>query len=719
MHPRLRQAAGQGLIVLNIFVLFLLLFSDRLVLPYWLQPVGRMHLMLLHFPLVLLGIAVWLPLFSLDKDKEHSTSLLRFSRALLLAGTWLAGITVVMGLFLSRENGYAGDVLTRHRWTGAFLFFMASALCLLGTNVWHGRRSTVVSAFSITGLLLATGHFGAILTHGDGFILQPIARKIDTKPTTIDQAVVYADVIQPILERKCVTCHNRNKSKGELLLTDSMGLLEGGKSGPLFVPGNSPASLMMERIHLPLDQEKHMPPEGNAQLTSSEIALLSLWIDQGIGFHRKLVSLPEDDSFRVMAASYFMPAIDSSNLFDFPAADEALIAKLNTADRNISHISKNSPALEVSFYRRGGYAGKRLEELAEIRQQVVTMKLNKLPVGDEDLKVIGRFENLRRLELNFTDITDRGLRELTALKRLRTLSLSGTKVSYEGLRAFMSAFGALQTVTVWNTVLSAKDLSGLRQAFPYIDIVGGSGFEGMDMLKLNPPQVKNGTLVFLDSVDVRLGHPVRDAEIRYTLDGSEPDSLRSPVFRDAIQVAGNTRILAKAFKSGWYGSEVVQFDFLKNAIIPDSLRLLYPLNSVHLAAGAQTFFDTKLGVFGANNPAWANFWAGARKNDMGLVCHFRKPVRLSTFGLHYMVEEETGIHPPEVIEVWGGVDEQSLTLISSIRPARPVKKEKLLKIAETSLLGRTVSCLKIIVKPPLDRKSKSPRLILVDEMFLN
>lgn len=719
MHPRLRQAAGQGLIVLNIFVLFLLVFFDKLVLPFWLQPVGRMHLLLLHFPLVLLGIAVWLPLFSVRTDGEWSASLLRFSRAFFLVGTWLAGITVVMGLFLSREDGYAGDALTRHRWTGASLFFMASALSMIDATRWQARRWNALFAISISGLLVATGHFGAILTHGDGFILQPIVRKMDAKPIKIDQAGVYADVIQPILDRKCGTCHNRNKSKGELLLTDSMGLLKGGKSGPLFVPGNSRLSRMIERIHLPLDQEKHMPPDGNAQLTSSEITLLSLWIDHRMGFHKRLISLPEADSFRVMAASYFMPEMDASNIFDFPAADEASIAKLNTRDCNISHVSKESPALEVSIYRRDGYGVKRLEELAEIRQQVVTMRLNKLPVGDEDLKAIGRFQNLRRLELNFTDVTDRGLRALTVLEHLGTLSLSGTKVSYEGLKEVMPAFERLHAVTVWNTALSANDLSRLRQAFPGIDFVGGSGFEGMDILKLNPPQVKNSTLVFLDTVDIRLGHPVRGAEIRYTLDGSAPDSLRSAVFQGVLRVAGNTRIMARAFKSGWYGSDAVQFDFLKNAIIPDSLRLLYPLNHVHLAAGAQTFFDTRLGAFGANNPAWANFWAGARKNDMGLVCHFKKPVKLSTFGLHYMVEEETGIHPPEVIEVWGGVDEQSLTLISSIRPARPVKKEKLLKIAETSLKGRTVSCLKIIAKPPLDAKSKHPRLILVDEMFLN
>ena len=718
MNIRLRQAAVQGLIVLNIFVLFLLLFSDRIVLPFWLQPVGRLHLMLLHFPLVLLGLAVWMELFHFIGGRTSSSSV-RFGRSLLFAGTWLAGITVVMGLFLSSEDGYAGEALTWHRWTGASLFFAASVLCLISGKPWYGKAFAGLGAMGITGLLLMTGHYGATLTHGDGFILQPIAQKINTRPVTMDEAIVYADVIQPILERKCVTCHNENKLKGELLLTDSLGLLAGGKTGPLFIPGNSEVSLMMQRIHLPIDQEKHMPPDGNAQLTSSEITLLSLWINQEIGFHKKLIDLPEDDSIRVMAAAFFTPVTDSSSIYDFPAADEQLITKLNTEDRNISRVSKQSPALEVSIYRRDGYGVKQLEELGDIREQIVTLKLNKLPVRDEDLKTIGRFVNLRRLELNFSDITDAGLRELTVLKQLKTLSISGTKITYKGLTEAIPAFSKLRTVTLWNTALSVQDFSGLRQAYAAIDFVGGSGYEGQDTLKLNPPQVNNSTLVFRDSVDVRLGHPVRGVEIRYTLDGSEPDSLQSTVFRNNLRITGNTRIMARAYKTGWYSSESVQFDFLRNAINPDSLRLLYPLNSVHLAEGAQTFFDAKLGVFGANNPAWANFWAGARKYDMGLVCFFKSPVNLSTFGLHYMVEEETGIHPPAVIEVWGGDNEQSLKLISTIRPARPVKKEKLLKIAETSFKPRSVSCLKIIAKPPMDEKSKKPRLILVDEMFLN
>ena len=41
-------------IALNCLLVFLLLFQDRLAVPAWLQVAGRMHPLVLHFPIVLL-----------------------------------------------------------------------------------------------------------------------------------------------------------------------------------------------------------------------------------------------------------------------------------------------------------------------------------------------------------------------------------------------------------------------------------------------------------------------------------------------------------------------------------------------------------------------------------------------------------------------------------------------------------------------------------------
>jgi uncharacterized membrane protein len=717
MNSTTRRIGEQALIVFNIFIAFLLIFADKLVVPYWLQPAGRLHTLMLHFPIVILILAVVMEIFRFSGNNKTNTFYTNTSRSLLLGGTLLAGLTVIMGIFLSTEEGYEGETLQWHKWTGAALFFIASVFYWLSNTKWFGKSVAVASALVITGALIITGHYGATLTHGENFILQPIAASFTKPAVPLEEAVIFADVIQPILERKCMSCHNSRKQKGELTLADSLSIMKGGKTGPLFVPGNVALSLMLERVHLSLDEEKHMPPAGKPQLTKDEINLLALWISEGASFNKKVVALPEDDSLRMMATVLLKPAVDSSIIFDFTAASEKTIAKLNTNYRTITQFARNSPALEVSMYNRDAYSKKQLEELNEIEQQVISLNLNKLPVKDEDLKIISQFKNLRRLDLNFSDITDNGLKALAPLKKLQALSLSGTKITYAGLKENLGALKKLRTVSIWNTSMTAQQAMTLQGEFESITFIEGYSNDGKDTLKLNPPQVKNNTLVFGETIPVLLSHPVRGVVIRFTMDGREPDSMQSPIFDGNTVITNATKIKAKAYKPGWFSSDVVEFDFLKNTFSPDSLRLLYPLNSVHLAEGAKTFFDTRLGAIGANNPAWANFWAGARSNDMGLVAMFNKPITLSSFGLHYMVEEETGIFPPAVVEIWGGENENQLKLITTIKPPLPAKGDKLLKIAETSFKPLAVSCLKIIARPHLIKKDK--KLLLVDEMFLN
>ena len=155
------------------------------------------------------------------------------------------------------------------------------------------------------------------------------------------------------------------------------------------------------------------------------------------------------------------------------------------------------------------------------------------------------------------------------------------------------------------------------------------------------------------------------------------------------------------------------------------MNLLLPLNPVHQADGAHTFFDGKLGTFNANSPAWANNWAGFKKNDMALVAEFTKPVSLSSVALRIMVEEETGIFPPGTVEIWGGADRQHMKLITTLRPDQPIKKSPpVLKAITCRFAPQAISCLKIIAKPlselPGWHANKGrPGLLLVDEVFIN
>ena len=90
----------------------------------------------------------------------------------------------------------------------------------------------------------------------------------------------------PILENKCVKCHNPNKYKGDLMMHSQEAILKGGERGPLFVSFDSNSSRLYNYPKLPLNDKLHMPPEGNSQLTENEVEILRIWIEKGGEFDK-------------------------------------------------------------------------------------------------------------------------------------------------------------------------------------------------------------------------------------------------------------------------------------------------------------------------------------------------------------------------------------------------------------------------------------------------
>ncbi len=348
-----------------------------------------------------------------------------------------------------------------------------------------------------------------------------------------------------------------------------------------------------------------------------------------------------------------------------------------------------------------------------------------MPVKNEDLKNVARFINLRRLNLNFTDITGKGLATLSSLQHLKSLSLSGTKVNYGDLLQYIPTFKSLSTVAIWDTELSGSEMQQLQSAHKHIQFLSGFKDDGSHPIKLNPPRIKNKSVVFNDSLSLHLFHPVKDVEIRFTSDGSEPDSITSSLYKGETILNESTAIKARAYKSGWLKSEVASLNLYRSAHKPDSVILLSRLNRVHPANGAQTFFDHQLGSFNANSPAWANNWAGFIDNNMVLLLHFKRPKKITSIALNTLIETETFIFPPASIEIWGGVSEEKMKLIARLKPELPVTYSKpFIRLINCKFEAQNISYLKIIAKPVMKlpdwhkRKAKSA-LLLIDEIFIN
>ncbi len=98
----------------------------------------------------------------------------------------------------------------------------------------------------------------------------------------------------PIFQSKCLACHSKSLALGNVVLESRQRILAGNRQEPLVVPGNSADSLLLQvAAHL---RQPFMPPDGNAAeaapLSSEELGLLKLWIDQGARESRETKILP-------------------------------------------------------------------------------------------------------------------------------------------------------------------------------------------------------------------------------------------------------------------------------------------------------------------------------------------------------------------------------------------------------------------------------------------
>ncbi len=205
----------------------------------------------------------------------------------------LAVVSAICGWLLSLGGGYDENLLAWHKWLG-----ISTAAMILVAAIFFLRRKLIayrVTLFAAVGLLMAAGHLGGSLTHGSDYLTQyapgPLkklfgldaAKKSPALVAPADplSAPIFAGIIEPIFQSKCVSCHGPAKAKGGLRLDSFATVQKGSEDGLVLKPGQSAQSPLVQRVLLPADTDDHMPPAGKPQLTAAEIALLKWWIDAG------------------------------------------------------------------------------------------------------------------------------------------------------------------------------------------------------------------------------------------------------------------------------------------------------------------------------------------------------------------------------------------------------------------------------------------------------
>jgi hypothetical protein len=659
---RLQRIILNIIFCIQVLLIFLLFFEDQIQLPAWLQVAGRMHPLVLHIPIGMMIFLVALLLMEKWLDQAVAPVIINFG---LILTSLSASVTALFGFFLSLQGDYGADALTRHKVSGVLLSFLCYFIVLLYQR--KKRQSLFFGAGFVCFItLVVAGHTGAVLTHGENFVLAPMTR--DEKPVlTVETASVYHFAVEPILEKKCFSCHNESKAKGGLIMTTVEKFKAGGKEGTAFTEGHPEASRMIKAFYLPLSDDKHMPPDGKPQLTSLEITTLKAWIKAGADFDKKLAEYKTSDSLSFITTAFVSsatPNLENQVQYTFPGLSDDKVAKLNTPFRSVFPLYQNSPALQADFFVKKAFEVKAVEELKAAANQLVVVNLSRMPVTDKEIPLLATFKNLEQLNLNFTAITGSTLGELRALKNLKLLSLSGTAIKAKDLAPVLDA-PALHTVYLWNTPVTDSEIEAFQKGHPKIAFIKDS-FHDNTILRLSKPSLENeGVLKRNDKV--RLKHTMPGVTIRYTRDGTTPDSVNSAEFKEPFLATKTFVIKAQACKATWYCSEVYESTVFVEGIHPVKMAFFNEPDPQYPGEGVTSLMDHRKGVSDVlKEPSWlayrdkpfaAGFWFD-KEFPKSMVLSYARNLGAYSF-------------PPTDVEVWAGKDEKDARLIQRIKIEQP------------------------------------------------
>ncbi|WP_373512070.1 DUF1549 domain-containing protein [Persicitalea sp.] len=260
---------------------------------FWLwQFLGRLHPLIVHFPVGLLCVALLLEVLDW---RNHSKNFRAGTTALVWIGAVSSVVAVAFGLLLANVEDYGGEAVEFHQWAGIATMSLALlTLWLLRSGRMGAFRSSLI--ITVVGVSVA-GHYGAMLTHGDDYLTSVLPYSQETRdsgfdatqfsfasnsgqPLTETQVAELNLEVRSILAHNCYSCHGATKSKGDLRLDKREFIEKGGENGIVVVARQPEKSEMIRRVKLPFGHDDAMPGKGK-RLTEKEVATLEFWIKQG------------------------------------------------------------------------------------------------------------------------------------------------------------------------------------------------------------------------------------------------------------------------------------------------------------------------------------------------------------------------------------------------------------------------------------------------------
>lgn len=389
--------------------------------------IGLLHPLLVHLPIGILVIG--LLLFWRNRWRGNPPD--HVVPFVFLMAIIAALLSCISGYLLSSNSDEYGSMVIDHRNAAIVLTIMSAAFWWLLIRNVQPLLQQILSMIILT-MLVITGHQGGSLTHGEGYLLRNENLVSPEMPVIEDikKAIVYKDIVAPILSQKCISCHGPNKQKGKLRLDTEQWIVKGGKSGNTLKAGNIETSEIIRRIVLPPGDEDHMPPKEKGQLTGNQIALIKWWVQKGASFSASVNELAPDANIQPALNTLMQKndkeLISPASLPSVETAPDQPVRLLQTKGAIVIPIAQGSNLLNVNLINCTEITDSMLNALAAIAPQLYWLKAEGPLVTDNLISTIAEAKNLKRISLAGSRITPLSQPILDQLKQLELVNLYQT-----------------------------------------------------------------------------------------------------------------------------------------------------------------------------------------------------------------------------------------------------------------------------------------------------
>lgn len=678
--------------------------------------IGHLHPLFVHLPIGILIFAFILELYQRNRKSDETAHITKLAIGIAAIS---AILSLGTGWLLGEDGGYDEVALFRHRWMAVALSVCSVVLYALKLNTNKWSKLIYMPLFVMTLILLGiTGHLGANMTHGEDFLFQEKTTK-EIVITDVNKAKVYADIIQPILDNKCVSCHNPKKAKGELLLTDMNTILAGGENGSILDSIDSKPSSLYRRMHLPLTNEEHMPPKGKVQLTEEETALIDWWIKNKNCFDCTAGFLDKNEQTAAILKSL---ETDTSPRGIITRSVETVplewITKMNREGFSISPIAENSKLLLVNLANKKNITENDFKNLKAYADNIVELNLAYSNLNDEMGNALSKFKNLTKLQLQRTAITDKTIEKLKKMNFLESLNLYGTTISGSTL-ANLKELTHLKNLYLYQTPITDGELLAFKKERPNV-ITKHVANTLFNEALLNKPYIVDATDFFNAQQEIKIEHVFKTANLFYTIDGTDPDTT-STKYSNPFTINESTTIKVFAQKKDWKQSETITMKFKKAGIAYDSIWLDKKPNKSYAGKGAKTLIDLKRGSENFQDGNWLGFQGSSFTSTLEL----KQPTQITTVSIGSLSRQASWVFHPVGYTIWASDTPENFKRIATEKIGIPKKTTNDSKIFhDVTFAPTTAKYIKIEVQSILKNPSWHPNpggesWVFVDEIIVN